>query len=336
MKDANVWPAYSAKELLTKTQGLLEAQLLYAGIRLDIFSYLSQNTTSKTLAEITGYNQKNLELFLNALTAAHYIRKEQGAFVNLPQTEYYLNKSSEYYLGDYILYWYENTKLDDLEMRVRQGSDQNKKYDKNGSDSYDFKQMARVSRNEMYTGRVQAFIQAMKTIFSENEKIRAIDLGGGCGIMSIELARNFKNAIVTVMDQPEVLETTRKTIEEYGVGQRVRTVKGNFIIDPLGNNYDLVIASGIFDFVGDVWLMAEKIYASLADGGVLYMDTHKVNDDKTSPKQCVLSWLSSHLEGIDILRTNSDIVGSVKGAGFIQCESAGEHAYSGYIFRKEK
>lgn len=80
--------------------------------------------------------------------------------------------------------------------------------------------------------------------------------------------------------------------------------------------------------------MAKKIAKSLRPEGILYLDTHKVSDDKTQPAPCILGWLSTHLNGLDILQTDRDIVSAVEQAGMKKCKSAPEHAFTGYIYQK--
>lgn len=76
--------------------------------------------------------------------------------------------------------------------------------------------------------------------------------------MTAEFLRYFKNAEGWVMDQPEVTGFTADVMEEYGVANRCHILNGDFKIDPVGSDYDLVIASGIFDFVGDPAKNGEK------------------------------------------------------------------------------
>ena len=44
-KDANIWPEYPARKWMGKLQNYREAQILFAGIELDIFS-LMENPVS--------------------------------------------------------------------------------------------------------------------------------------------------------------------------------------------------------------------------------------------------------------------------------------------------
>jgi cyclopropane fatty-acyl-phospholipid synthase-like methyltransferase len=327
-------PAYPADRFLGKIQGLSEIQLLIAAISLDVFTYLEKRVSSTELANNRKWHIRNTELLLNALTASEYIIKENNQYVNLPDTNYYLNKNSDMYIGEYIQFWYEIKKIDNIETLVKNGPTFGSFSDKNGSDSYDFYRMAKVARVEMYTGRVQAFIKFIQTVFPLDSQINALDIGGGSGVLSIELVRNFKNARSIVFDQPEVIKLTEEIIKEYEVDNKVGTLSGNFISDDFGYGYNLIIASAIFDFVGNLDKMAEKIYQSMTAGGFMYVDTHMVNDDFTSPKNCIIGWLSSHLDGLNILKSDSEITSAIERAGFVKYMDGKEYGFTGYIYKK--
>lgn len=335
-KDANVWPEYPAGKWMGKLQNYREAQLLFTGIELDIFSSLENPVSAEELAEEKGWDKRNCGLFLDALTSVGYVTKNGDMYHNMPDADCYLNRKSELYLGDYLAFWKEITSLEDAAERVRMGPKKDAAYRADGSDSYDFRKMAQMAKTEMYTGRVQAFLTAMKERFEKEQKIRMMDLGGGSGVMTAEYLRYFENARGWLMDQPSVTGFTAEVMEEYSVAGRCQIMDGDFKTDPIGADYDLIVASGIFDFVGDPAKMAKKIAAALRPGGLLYLDTHKVSDDKTQPAPCILGWLSTHLNGLDILQTDHSIVSAVEQAGLEKCRNAPQHAFTGYIYQKPK
>ncbi len=324
MKTSNTMPQYDAKKFLGITNPALLAQIVYSGIELNLFDRLTSPKTAKMLSNETGYDERNLELILNALTATNYIEKTGDTFMNLPDTEYYLNSNSEMYLGDHILYWRDMTSLADLTNLVQYGPGQKNFSDKNGSDFFDFRAMGQGARNNMYTGRVQSFISTVKTLFDKDQHIKVLDMGGGSGILSVEIAENFENAKIIVFDQPFVTEITRQVIDEYGVSDQVKTCDGNFIKDDIGNNYDFIIASGVMDFVGDLSIMAKKLYEALNNSGVLYVSTHGINESFTGPAPFILGWLSSHLNGLDILKADPAIRRALNEAGFEESHSGSD------------
>lgn len=333
LKDATKMPAYSASRIVEVTHQLLQAQLIYAAIRLDVFSYLQLPKTTLEFSHETGYDQRNSELLLNALASTNLITKEDEHFSNAPDTELYLNKASELYLGEYLLFWYKVKELSQLEERVRFGPTHRSFDDPLGSDSYDFQKMGEVAKIHMYTGRAQTFMAAMQLIFGKNAPLRAIDLGGGSGVLAIELAKFFPAATVIIFDQPEVITVANEGIEENHLQQQLATRTGNFITDDFGSHYDLVIASGILDFCGDLDSMLARIYAAMNAGGYLYIDTHRINDSFTAPSQTIIGFLATHMDGLNILKTNTQILTAIDKAGFIQhIGSQVETSY--YLFKK--
>ena len=333
MKNANEMPLYDAKRFMGITHPILEAHLIYTAIELDLFKNLSTPVTVEKLAGTTGCHVKNLTLLLNALTATQYISKQADTYQNFPETDYYLNPESEMYLGEHILYWRDMTNLENLTELVKNGPGEIAFSDKKGSDFFDFRSMGQGARNSMYIGRVQKFIGTLKQLFNENDTFSVLDLGGGSGILSIEIARNFRNAKATVFDQPFVTEMTRRVIEEYGVSCQVQTQDGNFVTDDFGSGYDFIIASGIIDFFGDLAVMTKRLYNVLNDNGILYVSTHGINESFTGPAQFIMGWLSSHLNGLDILKPDPVIRRAFADAGFVQVEP--EIAPNVFILKKK-
>lgn len=334
LKDATKMPDYSASRVLGVTHQLLQAQLIYSAIRLDVFSHLTSPKTALEFSNETGYHKRNSELLLNALASTSFITKEDEHFSNCPDTELYLNKSSELYLGEYLLYWYKVKDLSRVEELVCFGPMHRSFHDPLGSDSYDFQKMGEVSKIHMYTGRAQTFITAMQEIFEKDAPIRAIDLGGGSGVLAIELAKLFPASKSIIFDQPKVIPIANDGIKENHLEQQVETRAGNFIKDDFGSHYDLVIASGILDFCGDLDQMLGKIYNAMNAGGYLYVDTHRINDSFTAPSQSIIGFLATHMDGLNILKTNNQILTAIEKAGFIKHVCNQEDA-SYYLFGKE-
>lgn len=315
MKTANNMPPFSAHKFMKKTHAVLEGQVMYAAIELDLFKRMSTPITARKLAKQTDYNVRNLELLLNALTAIGLLKKKGEFFSNLIETDYYLNPESEMYIGEHILYWRDMTNLENITQLVKNGVERTNFKDENGSDFFDFRSMGQGARNTMYLGRIQMFIDLIRKYFKEDQAFKVFDMGGGSGIMSIEIARNFTNAECVVFDQPVVIELTQEIIKDYAVSNQVKTLAGNFVNDSFEGRYDLIIASGVLDFVGDLDKMAKKLFDSLNDGGYMYINTHGINKEFTAPSNFILGWLSSHLNGLDILKPDPVIKGAIENAG---------------------
>lgn len=316
MKSANKMPMFDAKKFMEKNEAMLEAQLMFGAIELDLFEYLEDPISAERLAKKLDYDATNLKWLLQALTAMDFLIKTDKGFQNLPQTEYYLHPKSEMYLGEQLLYWKEMTSIDTLVDLVKKGAPEKFFEDENGSDFFDFRSMGQGNRNAMYLGRVQHFISVVKNFFEPEQDFSVLDMGCGSGIFSIEILRNFPNAKAVLFDQKAVAEITQQVVEEYKVTERASIQTGNFVTDEITGNYDLLIASGIMDFVGDLDKMTTKMKKLMNDRGIIFISSHGLNDDFTKPKSMVLGWLSSHLNGLSILKSDRQIRESFERSGF--------------------
>lgn len=333
MKSATIMPPYSAKSLVNKPNDLLEAQLLYASIELDLFQYLVNPVAIDEITRRTGFHKRNLELILNALTAMELLEKTKDTYSNTDTVNYYLNPKSEMYIGDHLLYWKEMTNLSDIVNLVKCGPQEKKSSDENGSDFFDFQSMGQGARNMMYLGRVQNFIMTLQSFLKKDSVFKIFDMGGGSGVLAIEIVRNFPNASAVVFDQEKVITLTEEIIKEYGVGDKVKTQCGNFNTDSFNGQYDLIIASGVLDFVGDLDQILLKIKQSLTPDGYVYISTHGINEAFTGPKPFILGWLSSHLNGLDILKPDPCIRKAIKKVGFEIIDENAEGC--SYMIRKK-
>lgn len=316
MKPMNFCPSYSADKFLKKNNESMEFKLMISGLKLKVFDYLSIPIEGGELAEKLSYNKKNLIWFLNALTAIELIEKKNGKFQNLNETQYFLNSQSDMYLGDFILYWYEMTNISNLEELIKNGAKYQQTNDRQATDFFDFRAMGQGNINLMYLGRVQEFLRTIEPLYKKNDSIKILDLGCGTGILSIEMLRMFPNARAVLYDQKYVTDLTRKIVLDYQINDRVSIQSGDFVKDEIKGNYDFIIASGIMDFVGELDTMVKKIKRLLRSKGRVYVSSHGIKDDFTEPKDKILGWLSSQLNGLSNLKTDSRIIEAFENNGF--------------------
>lgn len=296
-----------------------EAQLLIAGINLGVFSHLAAPKSAGEIAAAAGYNTRNLALFLDALASIGLLIKSGEKYGNTPEAETFLNRESPYYLGEYLLFRQGMTSLDNVEARVRQGPDRAVQAHNQGQKVYNFRELARLSAKEVYTGRVQAFLRTVSLLFQPAEPVRFLDLGGGSGMLAIEFSDAYLQAEGVIFEHPAVAEVPAEFVAKRGLQQRLTVLQGDFILDDIGSGYDLIIASGIMDFAGaNLQSLVDKLARSLKPGGYLYLVCHNVREDFLFPKEPVVNWLSSRLAGLDILLSKNAIEEALAAAGFVK------------------
>ncbi len=294
-----------------------ETELLLLALQLEMFSHLENWETPESVAVKSGLNERSLSFVLNALASIGLLEKNNEEYRNTQQSNEFLNPGSTVYLGECILFREKMMSLQSMEERLRNGPDQMIFRKNQGVEVYDFYEAARVGIPEMYTGRVQSLVKAVSSLYSDTAPAKVLDLGGGSGILAIEIVLAFPNCIGVVFEHPGVACLPRKLVSERKLSERISVIEGDFNTDDIGEGYDLVIASGILDFAKDhLDSMMDKLYKALKSNGYLYVVTHNVSEDYQYPPESILGWLSSHLDGLDLLMTKRGIEDALKSHGF--------------------
>lgn len=315
------YPTSNPKKFFSLIQNYKETQLLFAAIRLKIFDYLKTPQTATSIAKLSGYNERNLALFLNSLTSIGLINKSQQEFSNTVETELFLTQSSSYYLGEYFLFWEKMTSLENVESLVRSGPIPAIHKQNDGKSLFDFAQLARLSAIEIKTGRLQSFLAITSKLIPEHTAAKILDLGGGSGMLAIEFIKKYPSASGYVFEQPNVALVAEEFIHNANLQKHLGVMRGDFMQDAIGENYSIIIASGILDFASNnLQELTNKLAKALAPKGYLYLVSHQVNDDCTAPKESIVGWLASHLAGLNILQSKSAIEKSLANSGFKKVE----------------
>ena len=299
-----------------------ETQVLLASLRLKLFTYLDKPVTAELLSKQLDFDAVNLDYLLRALVSIGVLQINNDRFVNSSESRMYLSENSEFYLGEYFLFWEKKTGLCNIEEFVRKGSTAER-----GKllphEFYDFHELARLAAVEIKTGRARSFVQSAAEMLPLDRRIHVLDLGGGSGRMLIELAKEFKNVTGVVFEHPSVIGVPQAEIAKENLKERLNVMPGDFCADDIGTGYDLVIASGILDFAGtQLNDLVRRIYQACNEDALLYLVSHEVSDDMTYPKEAILGWLSSHLAGLAIVMPKKIIRNSLEDNGFNPCHKA--------------
>ena len=306
----------------------METELLLSAIRLDIFTSLSTPSTLKELAECTGYDNRNLDLFLQALVCAGLLSREGELYGNTPEGSEFLSRTSPLYLGDTILFRDKLNSLEGIDEKIRKGS-RALQASADTSD-YEFAGLARVAIPEMYLGRVQSFLNALKEVIDDVSPLRLLDLGGGSGIMAIEFVKAFPGASAVVFEHPSVAAVARQTAEQHGVSEKVSAVEGDFNADCIGEGFDVLVASGILDFAQDnLEELLRKMHSALNPRGLLYLVRRK------SDQEGLLGWLPGLLNGRNALLAVESLKTSILKSGFELLRGDDAGRFCGEFYRKK-
>ena len=307
-----------------------EAELLFEALKLDIFSYLDEPTTLEEFLKSTNYDKENTKYFLSALLSCGYIEKNNLTYCNTKCSKLYLSKNSSKYIGKAILFREKLGSISNIGDKVKDNS-------LGQTDKLDFSELAEIVHDEMYvTGRVDDFNREIKQLFSDKYRnYKVLDLGGGSGVLSIEFIRNFPNSTAYVFETSEVACISKKIIEKNDMQDKIFVLEGDFNVDAIGDGYDLIIASGIFNFVNmDITEFICKLSDALVLNGYLLI-IGSFFENEEYHKEHILNWLKGYINGMKPAPKKSEIEQSMQKANLSLEKRIKVGLFAGELRRKD-
>lgn len=307
-----------------------EAELLFEALKLDIFSYLDEPTTLEEFLKSTNYDKENTKYFLSALLSCGYIEKNNLTYCNTKCSKLYLSKNSSKYIGKAILFREKLGSISNIGDKVKDNS-------LGQNDKLDFSELAEIVHDEMYvTGRVDDFNREIKQLFSDKYRnYKVLDLGGGSGVLSIEFIRNFPNSTAYVFETSEVACISKKIIEKNDMQDKIFALEGDFNVDAIGDGYDLIIASGIFNFVNmDITEFICKLSDALVLNGYLLI-IGSFFENEEYHKEHILNWLKGYINGMKPAPKKSEIEQSMQKANLSLEKRIKVGLFAGELRRKD-
>lgn len=263
----------------------IKANIMMAGLELDVFSKLKDYKTAGEAADELGAHRMNTQRFLDALVTIDLLEKKRGFYRNLPEAGVFLSADSPTYVGR-LFEMVADTCIaspEEIAARVKYGpldasEEEAFKSDDNWAD------FARISGSWAY-GEVGMFVAGVvSSLEGASGFEKMLDLGGGNGVLSLYILDANPSMKSVVFDQPAVVDVTREFSREYGMEDRVDVIAGNYMEDELGGDYDLVFACSTLNFakgvIGDLF---EKVYDSLKPGGYFITFQDGMTNENTRP-----------------------------------------------------
>lgn len=263
--------AKDAQEFARLWGGFRASRVILTANNLGVFENIGKGITAGALARVLRSDLRATEILLDALAALALLTKTRDSYRLTQTAARFLLPDSPLYQGDMLRHadtlWQNWSGLDEV---VRTG-----RPNRAGGRHHDVFIRAMHNNAVLRAGKVIASLDLRRVQ-------RALDLGGGPGTYSIELAK--RGVSVTLFDLPNTLAIAQVMIKKAGATD-ITVRGGDFHFDDIGNAYDLVLVSQVLHSHSDMENIAllGKVFESLVPKGIIAVHEFLLSEDRASP-----------------------------------------------------
>lgn len=307
--------------------GFWASKTLLTAVKLELFTRLNgAPLTAQELGNRLGLHERGTTDFFDALVSLGLLeRKGNGnnaRYTNTPETAMFLDKENPQYIGGVLEM--ANDRLypfwGDLEQGLKTGEPQN-----------EIKHVGENFFEALYADpeRLRQFIGAMSGVqmgnfitlaekFDFSQYRTLCDIGGGSGLLAIQVAKRHPYMKCISFDLPAVLPIAWDSIKDSGLSDRVTALSGNFFEDDFPRANVITMGNILHDWnLENKKLLIKKAYDALPEGGSLIVIENIIDNERRENTFGLLMSLNMLIEvgdGFDF--TGADIDQWAKETGF--------------------
>jgi hypothetical protein len=307
------------------------SKVLLTAVELDVFTTLgARSMNAAELRRALNLHPRGVFDFFDALVALGLLQRDGNGplarYRNTPATARYLDRTQPDYVGGMLEMM--NARLfgfwNDLGVALKTGQPQN-----------ELKHSGAPMFETLYSDplRLEQFMSAMRGISAPNFRALAekvdfkrhrtlCDVGGATGLLCSLVAKRHPHLRCMSFDLPEVEPIARRWIQKDGVSDRVSTVSGNFLNDPLPHADVITMGMILHD-----WNLEKKkhlvrlAYDTLPPGGAFIAVENIIDDARRENAFGLLMSLNMLIEFGDAFDfTGADFWSWCQEAGFERYE----------------
>ncbi|MCP4993416.1 MAG: methyltransferase [Gammaproteobacteria bacterium] len=271
---------------------------MLAGMQLELFTPLAEAPMSTSaLAAKLGVRPEKLSPLLYALVVAELLTVEDGLFANTPESDQFLVKGSQNYLGG------SHELLSDLwnavlqtEETIRTGKPQA---------LHDYKTMSDEALRAMLRGLhggAIAFGRALIKPLDLSRYKHLVDVGGGSGGLAIGICQSCDHLQATIIDLPKTAAISEEFIAEAGMSKRITVNSADVTCKVPQGNFDIAILRSFIQVLSadQAQQAISNIGEAIESGGIIAIIGRMVDDSRLAPPDSVsfnLVFLNIYDEG---------------------------------------
>ncbi len=263
-------------------RGFMPSRALLTALELDVFTVVASGASAEHVAQKLHADSRATEMLLNALVSLRLLDKRDGTFFNTAVSARFFEEGSCHNARCGLIHtahlWHRWSTLTEC---VHAGTSvETRRREDNWVTAF----IAAMDRNAKE--RADAVVKAIGTSGIK----RMLDLGGGSGAYSIAFARAIPALKSEILDTADVVPLAQQNVRKAGLADRVTTRVGDMLRDPLGQNYDLILASAICHMFSpeDNRALFRRVYNALAPQGQVVVQDFILEPSKTAPRAAAL------------------------------------------------
>jgi 2-polyprenyl-3-methyl-5-hydroxy-6-metoxy-1,4-benzoquinol methylase len=324
-------PAAGVDRILEVGFGFWPSKVLLTAVELGVFSVLgNKSMTGQELGVALRLHPRGIYDFFDALVALDFLARDgngpEARYGNSPATAQFLDRNQPGYIGGILEM--ANARLfrfwSDLDVALKTGQAQN-----------EIKHSQKSMFETLYEdpARLEQFMSAMRGISTPNflalaEKFdfsrfqTLCDVGGATGLLCTLVARRHPHIDCMSFDLPAVEPIAQRWIARETDVERVRTVSGDFLREPLPKADVITMGMILHD-----WNLEKKkhlvrlAYDALSPGGAFIAIENLIDDERRKNAFGLMMSLNMLIEFGDAFDfTGADFWGWCREAGFKRYE----------------
>jgi len=325
----------SALKYYAKLDALLDAHIFFTALELDLFTALDNGKMAEEAAAAlsvdTGIygglnfgSAQSIRILLDVLTVQGLITVDGNCYRNTDETRQFLSRSGASYIGDVLLYRKRLSDICDGTEAVAETA--------SAQSVFDFAEMARITAREIAVLRKEPLLILIKKLNFTPQRV--LDLGGGSGALLIAVAETYKKCEGVLFEQKDVASIARGYIDTSPAKNRISIMEGNFLSDDIGEDYDFIIASGIFPFAQAMLEpLVKKISNALQKDGVLLVYDTAFAAEKDKPRYAA-RWLKGNRKRKNQSPSKEMIITALSSVNLKEITADADGLYPVIVFRK--
>ncbi len=270
---------WTPMELLGMSGSYWQACTLHTGVKLDLFSLVgNEGKSTEEVASRLGGNVRGVTMILNALAALGLLVKKESVFTNTAFSKQFLVKGSPEYVGYIIMHHKHMVKTwSYLDQAVKSGRPVRKSPENEEEELKSF-------LLGMFNMAMGIAPDLAKQLDLEGKK-HLLDLGGGPGTYAIHFCLENPNLKATIYDLPTTMPYAQKTVEEFGLSDRIDFMAGDYMNKDIKGAYDVAWLSHILHSMGpdSCQTIIDKAVSVMKPGGLLMVHEFILEDTFDSP-----------------------------------------------------